>query len=416
MKAMKKLVSAVLAMACGIGLAVPVGVSAEGLFPGDNLTTTIYSSADINRNGSVEIMDSIAVSRYLIGHHFINSPQLMDADRNHIVSKADLQAVTAKVVEMGYTNEVDGLNHIFGTIGTTMTYTATESTTYQTFYRHNTSNGTSTANDTSYALSITDEPIPTNMSSPDTVIGDPDFYPETDSDLRSGICLLSNNATGFVVGDHMIATAAHNCVKTTNTGSRIWRANMTVRFPVAGKIVPSSPTYSVTQCHIDQSFYNYHFNSNLQYSDDIIPHDYALLIVDADLSNRYHFSLGIPYDIYNYSNFASYNLYITGFPSSPEYVNYPSEKLYTAYGQLHTNNADSNSILKYTTDADGGNSGSPIYVAECYTTGNNAYTSDPFTVIGIHDAGAPSEPPYYNSGCYITPMMLKFYYNNSHCS
>ena len=415
MKAMKKLVSAVLAMVCGIGLAVPVGVSAEGLFPGDNLTTTIYSSADINRNGSVEIMDSIAVSRYLIGHHFINSPQLMDADRNHIVSKADLQAVTAKVVEMGYTNEVDGLNHIFGTIGTTMTYTATESTTYQTFYRHNTSNGTSTANDTSYALSITDEPIPTNMSSPDTVIGDPDFYPETDSDLRSGICLLSNNATGFVVGDHMIATAAHNCFVKLESGNSQWRGSMTVRFPISGQVVSSSPTYTVTQYHVDKTFHDHRLVYNSSYTDSIKAHDYALLIVDADLSNRYHFSLGVPYNIYNYSNFASYNLYISGYPHTD--VLYPSKTLYTAFGQLYTNNSETPSVLRYTTDAVKGNSGSPVYVSECYTTGNNGYTSDPYTVIGIHVAGAPDEDdPKYNNGCLVTPMMLKFYCNNSHCS
>ena len=414
MKAMKKLVSAVLAMACGIGLAVPVGVSAEGLFPGDNLTTTIYSSADINRNGSVEIMDSIAVSRYLIGHHFINSPQLMDADRNHIVSKADLQAVTAKVVEMGYTNEVDGLNHIFGTIGTTMTYTATESTTYQTFYRHNTSNGTSTANDTSYALSITDEPIPTNMSSPDTVIGDPDFYPETDSDLRSGICLLSNNATGFVVGDHMIATAAHNCFVKLESGNSQWRGSMTVRFPISGQVVSSSPTYTVTQYHVDKAFYDHRLVYNSSYTDPIIAHDYALLIVDADLSDRYHFSLGVPYNMYNYSNFASYNLYVSGYPNSD--VPNPSQMLYTAYGQLYTNNSVTPSVLRYTTDTVAGNSGSPIYVKECYTTGNSANTSNIFTVIGIHDGGYKDKPALYNSGCYVTPMMLKFYYNNSHCS
>lgn len=418
-----KFVGTVTAMLCGLSACVPFTAAAEGLFPEPDSLNTSYNSADINRSGSVDVTDSAILSQYLAGQRYVAQPWVMDTNFNGIISPVDQSGIVAKTAEESFVSHVEGCNVNFGLYSTSYVYTPSGQSISRQFVRHRLSDGTGTSNDTTYTLSMTEASFPTGISEPDFVIGSNDFFIETDPDIRSGICMTSKGATGFVVGDHLIATAAHTCVTKTDTAN-VWEDNLDVRFPFYGQIVSSSPVAHAVEVHIDKYFRDYHFNSSLDpdnptpYTENEAIHDYALITVSEDLSDRYHFPLGIAYNAYNSDDFATYELYISGFPASD--VNFPSKTLYTACDHLYIPDIPlSTSVLRYTTDAVSGNSGSPVYVFEDYTAGGNT-TNYLTPVVAIHVAQnhivQDNIDYYYNYGAFITPIMLKFYYNNNYIS
>ena len=410
MKAVKKLVSAVLAMVCGIGLAVPVGVSAEELFPdgGGNLTTTYYNSADINRNGDVEITDYMLLDSYLKGTRYVESEKLMDVDRNGIISPADLECCMNEVIEAsGYANYVDGYSSGFSTSAVTFTHTPTGETS-RTYYRHVYQNISSAPghSDGTYTLYCNDTALPTSVSSPDGIVDTDDMYPETDVDMKSGIVRLSSGGTGFVVGDHVIATAAH-CVYDKDTHE--WENNLYVQFPENNLysnpsciyVNPNSTKYYAVQAHIDNRYYT---NTTNYF-------DVALITVSNNLSNRYHFKLGV---LNTKTLIRRFNAYLTGFPESHSSwwnVNGNSQWLncfmYTGYDKFYSSTGVYPQYVNYKTDSVGGNSGSPVYVKE--TGGNTTY--DYLTVVAIHQGVGATD--LYNRGTRLDAQYLKFFLNNN---
>lgn len=403
-----KFVGTVTAMLCGLSACVPFTAAAEGLFPEPDSLNTSYNSADINRSGSVDITDSTILSQYLLGNRNVTQPRYMDVDNNRVVSAVDRKAILAKIVESTYSNHVDGYSLNFGTYNTSNVYTPSLQQVTQGFYKHNFATNT----DTYYTLTIGDPAFPTSISEIESPIGTSDFTPENNADLTSGICRFADGGTGFVVGDHVIATAAH-CVATNG----VWRTDLsgnglTVQFPNAnGVIDDTSDTCTVIEGHIDSTFYHYNFDLQTPYVEQWGAHDYALITVADDLSDRYHFSLGIAYNYYTSTPFASYNIYCTGYPES-DYLY--TKTLYTSHDKRY-NTASPYSVYRYKTDTEYGSSGAPIYLHEDYTAANE--TDCAYTVISLNAArDTDHSPSQYNYGPAFTPMILKFYMNNTHIS
>ncbi len=211
--------------------------------------------------------------------------------------------------------------------------------------------------------------------------------------------------TGFVVGKHAIATAAH-VVSKYGTGRytpdriscvKLFNADGTVAKTLLASNKDTNMTY-----HVPAEFYN-----------DIWSYtrDYAVITVSEDLSKYQCFDLGYVQDSLIKSNSASVS--VTGFPSEVrgEIVNtYSRHNMYTGQGilinQEQYGNDISNGLIYYTVDTSGGNSGSPVYITET-VRGKTFYT-----VIGMLNTGDGMPLYRYNCGVRFDSDILKFYKGN----
>lgn len=195
---------------------------------------------------------------------------------------------------------------------------------------------------------------------------------------KSGVVKIMNSnnyiGTGFVVGDHVIATAAH-CVKGLKISEIL--------------LFNSDGSVSLHATPVEA-----HYPTN--YSTDNL--DYALITVEEDLSDYACFSLGVTLDSIGSSNQA---VSVTGFPGDLN-NNHTQHTMYTGNGIILS--ADDEQLF-YTADTGGGNSGGPVYVTESRC----GYTY--FTVIAIH-AYLPHGGKEGNRGTRITTDEIHFYMNN----
>lgn len=311
-----------------------------------------------------------------------------------------------------YHNNVEGCSVNFIGGMTTNVYTPSSSNTVSgNFIKHNFNNGITSY----YSLSMSESAFPNNISYPDTIIGTDEREPETSS-IYTGIVYLGDyydGATGFVVGDHLIATAAH-CVYDSNG----WTNKPYLYFPTVfsdGTIGADTTgqKHYFKEAHIDQEYAQRVGNSFTN-----SPYDYALITVSENLSGRYHFNLGIPYDMYNSSNlFEDYDIYVTGYPG--DHASNNVCYLYTGVGNLYTGGDALPNMLCYTTDTYWGDSGSPVYIKENVQT--PTFYNEIITVIAIHKGINNNPDPNYpyitsNWGALITPLRLKFFLNNPNIS
>ena len=392
MKAFKKIVAVAVAAVTSIcGLQI-VSAGAFDPIPGEPEFTS-YITADLTRNGTVNYNDFLVMDQFLSGTRYVGYNFHMDVDRNNVISRADENHISSYMVGILSKNYVAGLVDYFQPTYTQSYYAPSGLSTSCDYVRHTYS--TPAIDDYEYTLSMTEAAFPTGTSSPDSIIGSDSRVPEYSEDMKSGICRLSCGGTGFVVGDHTIATAAHCCY----SGNGNWVNNLYAQFPSSSNVSDEnesgyvdfdSQKFFAKEAHISQAYYD---NSS-------IAEDYALITVSESLSNKYHFDLGIPYDIYSSNSpFDNYNIYVTGYPV--DHYGDDGCFLYTGIGNILS--CASTNILHYNTDTAGGQSGSPVYIKE--TIGNTHYN----TVVGIHtNAG--------NYGSIFTPIRLKFYLNNSNAS
>ncbi len=196
---------------------------------------------------------------------------------------------------------------------------------------------------------------------------------------KSGVCkiLLDGGGfgSGFVVDEHIIATAAH-CVKNLAISEIL--------------LFNTNGTISLSATPVE-----YHYPEI--YSTDYC--DYALITVEEDLSDYMCFNLGVALDSFSTNNPA---VSVTGFSGDLNNDNDNTHTMYTGTGAI----IDLNSAqIFHTADTGGGNSGGPIYITE--SRGGHVY----FTVIAIHTNGEHYGVPG-NRGARISTDELQFYYNN----
>lgn len=191
-------------------------------------------------------------------------------------------------------------------------------------------------------------------------------------------------ATGFVVGEHIIATAGH--VVYANTIADI------LLFDNEGRnTLHATPV----EFHVPNAYINNTVG------------DYALITVEEDLSDYACFYLGAAMD-----NIAdnSQAVSVTGFP---EYVNdikvnsLTEHCMYTGNGVITAINELNE--LQYNADTSSSNSGGPVYITESRC----GYTY--YTVLAIHTGRAidSNGNMVYCYGTRVTTDLLHFYNNNS---
>lgn len=226
------------------------------------------------------------------------------------------------------------------------------------------------------------------------------FIPPVDSRVEyanSGVVKLSCGGTGFVVGDHTIATAAH-CVYERKIDGVNERFLTNIDIDLYDDERNYVDTISAKEAHIPELYTTCAYTQRHSY-------DYALITVSEDLSDYEHFRLG---ELLDTADTAAVPMSICGFPSN--LYNDNGELTVNTDGNLYIGNGVIQSFstyrVDYTADASGGNSGGPAFVTTTYQTG----TDEPIevkTVFAIHTAGAT-----YNGGVRITSELMQFYLNN----
>lgn len=371
------------ALSCGIVFANPCVSYAVGS----------YDSRDVNRNGVVDITDVLKLNRYLLGVDYMANTAALDVDGNSILSPVDSNCIIAGTINNSFYNIVHGISKQFGYYTTSEMGTSTQSLS-QSF----TSYDLSTASTETYQLSLYESNSRSSTETRMGIIGQDTRV----ADSLESIVSISNSGTGFIVGDHVIATAAH-CVY--DTGTDQWISNLSAYLPDAnGQATTTSLT--VVESHIPTAFINNHSTI----------YDFALITVEEDLSDYYHFNLGIPYNIYSNADFERYTIYSTGYsqfiPDGTE-NSYPTPQMYTGRGKIVKGNTIPQNVFCHNADITHGNSGGPIYVKESYKVGDNPETMS-LTVISICTHMMNNGD--YNKGPIMNPIMIKFFKNNSHIS
>lgn len=331
---------------------------------GSSVTTVRDADGDGRYTGS----DATLTLRYLKGEFNPSSVRSFDFDGNGIISYVDALKV------LGYYSGSFNDDSLPGPVGADSTAVATTRTYIRHYYGNAPSNAIS-----EYSLTV--NPLDNTTSNSNArghfgVIGEED---DRVHDYNTTVVRL-DNGTGFIIDDHVIATAAH-CIFDYNTNEFI---DGTVTIVDGNNRITLNPVYA----DICEDYTNKDDN-----------YDYALLYVEEDLSDYGAFNIGA---FLNEYIGIDGEVTVSGFPKYiPNNATDPSRRdRYKATGYVES---DYGMTLRYNADATSGTSGGPVYISEEYN--GEEYN----TVIGIHFGSSGGA----NFAVKITPDILKFYKSNS---
>ncbi len=365
----KKLLAAVISVA----MAVPVGnvfgttASAEEFFQGDS-----------NGDGRCSMSDLIWINKYINGMGSANGITLarMDCNYDYAITLADVNVLQSYLLNTGMVLTSVTRNVL------TEPYNVE-----RTYLKYDVESNA----ESEYTLSAV--PYLTPASSRDIVHDEDEENDNIVQLVIEGIPTFTGTTTGtgtgFIVDDHVIATAAHNLMN-MNTGEFF---DVTVNICNDEGTAPYYPIDPV-EYHVPKLFRT----SVGEYRLGRCNYDYALIYVEEDLSQYGLWSLGVPTDEFMNTN---RNVSVSGFCN----VN-GTYRRYVSTGPID----NLGSVYRLRSDAlsQPGKSGGPIYI----TSPVNG--EDVKTVIAINtdsdkDANYNSTNSY---GARMTPAIIQFYLEN----
>lgn len=350
----RKLISSIAAISLAVASAVSLTSSASG------------TPRDPNGDGIVNMSDAIYIKQYLNGRVLPNNLTSLDFDVNGIISQMDSYKLQYWCLSLYSPPSRPSNETIVQSTGSTVEYR-----------RHN-YNSSNMMSYFPYSLNFNDSLY--SLASTQSIIGDNDMV----RDYDTAVVRLSTGGTGFIIGEHTIATAAH-CVY-NRTSSEFLNFNISVIGNDNSVVTTMNPHY----VHIPK---NYIYNT--------LGSDYALIYVDDNLSNYGKFYMGTALNDYVDRHG---QVVVSGFPQ--EYPNgYTGDwgLRFKATGSVLSNS--NSKVLYYDADTIGGDSGGPVYVEEdIYLNGEYKEYK---TAIAIHTNGG-------NYGTRINENILRFFYYNNH--
>lgn len=360
---MKKLISGLMSACIAVSSAIALTTS-----------SAFNPNKDPNGDGNLTLADSTAILQYLGGHYEPSDLTELDMDDNDVVSVVDSNYV--KMYDAGIINT---------SIEDAAEPMAENSTTSRSYVVYNAQTG---AYLRSYDLSVRNADTSYNSRN---IIGDDDRV--TDWSNRGVAKIMSVDeesiyrGTGFVVGPHTIATAAHVVFDTYIDYA--YRIDEILLFNIAGNEYSFTPV----EYHFLESYKSATSQSN--------ENDYALITIEEDLSSYMSFNLGAVTDDAFYNNLEIATVGFPGYFNNTliNTANKHQEILSEGELVISQTHGVSNLIIRHTADALNGNSGGPIYTTE--TLNGETY----HTVIGIHTSSASMN---FNVGLRFTAHVLKF--------
>lgn len=370
------------------------------LLPFGTIHAAAYDDCDVNHDGFVDVSDAVATARYLAGDHYISSYNRFDTNKSLTVDASDVEKILAKIAQNTYSaqywNKVGNTGVSFPTISGFTPEPNASSSTYRTYTKHSYTSGQNYSYDlypnAANFNAIQENPIPRNL------IGDDDRHPSHEVE-NTGIVRLVGVGTGFIIDDHIIATAAH-CVY--NRSTHQFKSVPTIRPYNSNGTMNTSISFTPKEVHIPKIYDTCNYADRFDY-------DYALITVSDDLSNYTHFSLGTTYNL-SQTNYSTIPLYLLG----PRMIGSETSKndLYYAQGNvISSNNTTSTSLIYYDLDSLPGDSGSPVYTITKATIGNQIYYY--YTAIAIHVRNDGQSTSVWNAGNRITKYQLQFFDKDS---
>lgn len=363
-----------------------------------NPTTAFAMPRDPNGDGIISLTDCVLIYQYLAGNALPSDLTSLDVDQNGIISVADAHKLEA--YDAGYTSILPDANAndpIVPGYASSVTY-----------LRHN----CSSSSHTSYSTYTVNAPSITINQTPDeinTIIDYNDMQRDLDTSIIKIDYSNGDSESGFIVGPHTIATAAH-CVY---DGTQFLDMSISVVDTDNSILTTVTPDY----LHIP---YFYYTASN---SNTAMCYDYALIYVSEDLSQYGKLKLGVALDQYIEDEG---DVYVAGFPNAngypTGYIGGGSGIRFHALGNLTNGEGDNeigdityiDRVLIYDADTYHGEDGGPVYVLESYPHNNSTTTEK--IVVGINTTGFDEEYNYlgFNKGTRINEELLRFYYQNTH--
>lgn len=386
MRKLKKLLS--IAMSVGM-----IATSAVATMPANTVSATsiTFKQGDVNGDGSVTIADLTAVSQYLSGNRGATAQQItrMDATQNKVIEEQD-RIMIYDCID-GYTTPQTVTADVYTNVDDSS----------RTYYVYDCETTNRIGN---YTLSANS--IPTNISTYVTRFENTDDYPDYENtntvqvtrDFIEDNQLKRSIGSGFIVDDHVIATAAH-CVYNENG------CLPDLKIRVCNAISDEIAVYDAKTIHVPH-LYEYYLDGSYWQN-----YDYALIYVEEDLSQYGKWSLGCMT-----TEFMATGSDVTasGFTGDDDSVDKPFGRYYSR-GAIDNFNQDSygynNKNLTFHSLAKvyGCKSGGPVYYESDYDDTTIR------TVVGI--TSHYKEDQYGNTdntvwGTKITPTLLKFFLNN----
>ncbi len=374
-----------------------------GSFSAMSVSAT-YDPCDVNQDGTVNMVDTLAISKHLSGVVYYTDYYLLDVNRSHTVDATDLNYITKKLLS-GITPSTCYIRQHPNAKMDVVEMPPVSST----FVPDNAMNMTNDRWYVGYSY-LEDEPIEpykltattesvSTAQNPRAIVNGEDNRGVAHGYENTGIVLLNNGVTGFIVGDHQIATAAH-CVYSIDTG--YFADEIIQTYDRSGALV-AGETLTVAEIHIPQSYYN---SPNSDY-------DYALITVVEDLSDHVQFDIGNCYNM-TVAEAGTIPIHVTGRPGrTGDDLENPNTNnlLYTSFGYVYegpdTNYMDA---LYYTVDISAGQSGSPAYTITRERCNNeDTYT---YTVLSICIGGSSTRA----SGPRMSKYHQQFYNNNAYAN
>lgn len=330
-------------------------LAATALVPVNASAATItFTQGDVNGDGKVNVNDLYAISQYLGGEKTADSnwTTRMDADYDKIIDRTDLEMIS-KFCTQTLTPEKNKST-------TVLTASLNEERSYMKY-------DVASSRISRYTLNSLD--TLTNQTT--ATYGMERSSVEIPDD--NVLVVKLNGGSGFIIGDHLIATAAH-CVFNSN-----------------GFVTDNISLYDSNNVEHHLTFSSIHVPKNFYLRDSLAIYyeDYALVTVEEDLSQYGSMQLGMVTDEFIHSG---KNLSISGFPGDSRSYN---------VGSVTSSNLAPNEItyrLGCEAAGLGGKSGGPMY----YTEEDGSKV-----VVAIQTHGTASA-----AGPRISSTLLQFYYNN----
>lgn len=371
-----------------IGSAIPLSVSAVS-----------YDPCDVNHDGSVNTLDTVVINRYLTGMSAYQNYNQFDANQNLIVDAEDSYCVLAKALGLSYNinfysreTEKETGNGLLPSPAVPSNPTLNGSageTSPRSYSRFSYATKKKIG---SYFLTPNVESINSKSGiSPRKPVGTDDRIPANGLNENTGIVHLGGG-TGFIVGDHVIATVAHCVYKIgkleDKNDDELVGGYSIETYGTNGKLTGEKLT--PVEIHVSEDYIStgkFYF-------------DYALITVKEDLSDYFHFNLGTAYET-KPDKFQNIPIYVTGYAQYVKNEHNVDHDLFTDEGRVTKYDS---LALCYNTDTSSGDSGAPVYTITRSKTGSRKEV-DTATVLAIHSGGA-------SQGSLITNYHLQFYREN----
>lgn len=335
---------------------VPVNASAA---------TMTFTQGDVNGDGRVSVNDLYAISQYLRGEKTADSnwTTRMDADYDKIIDRTDLEMISKFCSEQLTPERNKSTTILTASMNEERTYVKYDVAT-NTVSRYTLNSLDTLTNQMAVPLSI------------DEGVGVP----------NAEVAVVEvNYSTGFIIGNHTIATSGHGVYHPKDD---VDTNGFTNNLAIVYDDNNIAHNLTISSIHIPENYYLY--KDNNEYFNYRYTYDYALVTVEEDLSQYGSMQLGVATDEFIQTG---KDISVAGFPAG-------YRERHSISGTIKPDsNIEPDYRLRFDTSIRGGYSGGPIYYIE---------DDKSKTVIGILTHHVKNS----SSGPRISSTLLHFYYNN----